>query len=84
MYGSSSDPFTLQVGVTPKRKLLEVMGRVNPAFSSLSAPTALTQLAATNEKTSMKEMSLYFTGTTSPDLAELFAFDIRVFLTRLE
>ncbi|MEM3578524.1 MAG: hypothetical protein QXX51_08820 [Candidatus Bathyarchaeia archaeon] len=71
-YISSRVPFNLNVGVTPRRKLLEVMGReVSSHFTPLTT-VALTKLTIANEKIRMKDAILYFTITTTLTLADSF------------
>jgi hypothetical protein len=70
-YISSSVPFNLNVGVTPMRKLLEVMGRENPLHFAFSATIALKQFATANKKIKARDTILYRVKTTSMNFAEI-------------
>jgi hypothetical protein len=64
------------VGVTPIRKLLEVIGREFPLHLTFSTTVAVTQVAKAKKKIRMKDITLYLIGTISNMSAEISAFNI--------
>jgi hypothetical protein len=62
------------VGVTPIRKLLEVIGRKIPSHLTVSTTAAITQLAKTKKKIRIKNTILYLIRTIS--MQKISAFNI--------